>query len=295
VARHGRDAEPASAESARRRALAAEMAERAPPGFAVEIALTGSAALGVADARSDLELNLWGEALPAPDARRGWLAALGAADVALAVEDGPDGTLWETWRYRGVWVEAGWQTLAAQERNLAALLTGAVHDHEHLLVAGAALQAVPLRTAGHLAAWQTRLADYPDGLAERITRAAVDRWQWPHWVALRWAYAERGEMLAHAGCLAADLRAALRVLFAANRRWESGWKWLRPAVRDLPRRPDRLIERIDALLADPDPAGATRASLTLVLDCLALAAALPEVARARELITASLAAEPAGR
>src|SRR6185436_17438884 len=125
--------------------------------------------------------------VPPPAARRAWLDALGAADVALAVERGPDGTLWETWRYRGVWVEAGWQSLAAQERNVAALLTGTVDDHDRLLVAGAALQAVPLRTDGHLAAWQARLAAYPDGLAERLTRAAVDRWQWPHWVALRWA------------------------------------------------------------------------------------------------------------
>ena len=280
-----------TAESLRRHALAQQLAERTPADFAPEIALTGSAALGLADARSDLELNLWCEALPPNEARRRWLQDIGATDVVLAVEDGVDGTLWETWRYRGVWVEAGWQTLARQEQNVAALLTGTVDDHEQLLVAGAALQAVPLRTAGHLAAWRSRLAHYPDGLAERITRASVDRWAWPHWVALRWAYAERGEMLAHAGCLVADLRAALRVLLAANRRWETGWKWIGPALADLPRQPARLLERVDAAVAEPEPARAVRGYLEVVLDCLALAPAMPEVARARELIAESLARE----
>ena len=278
-----------TAESLRRHALAQQLADLTPAAFAPEIALTGSAALGVADARSDLELNLWCDALPPAEARRAWLQEIGATDVALEVENGVDGSLWETWRYRGVWVEAGWQTLARQEQNVAALLTGTVTDHEQLLVASAALQAVSLRTAGHLAAWQSRLAVYPDGLAERITRAEVDRWQWPHWVALRWAYAERGELLAHAGCLVADLRAALRILLAANRRWETGWKWLRPALRDLPRQPPNLLPRLDAAVAEPDPRRATRAYLGLVLDCLALAPAMTEVDRARDLIGESLA------
>jgi hypothetical protein len=284
-----------TAESLRRHALAQQMADLAPADFAPEIALTGSAAAGLADTRSDLELNLWCDALPSAESRKEWLEEIGATDVALAVEDGVDGTLWETLRYRGVWVEAGWQTLARQEANVASLLTGTVVDHEQLLVAGATVHAVSLRSAGHLATWQSRLAHYPDGLAECITLAEVDRWQWPHWVALRWAYAERGEMLAHAGCLVADLRAALRILLAANRRWETGWKWIRPAVADLPRRPDQLVERIDAAVAEPDPGRATRAYLTLVLDCLALAPVLPEVARARDLIGESLAREASGR
>jgi hypothetical protein len=275
--------------------LARELAERVPAELAGEIAVTGSAALGVADARSDLELNLWSEEVPPAEARRAWLAELGTTDVALAVERGPDGTLWETCRYRGVWVEIGWQTLARQERNVAALAGGTVVEHDELAVAGAVVQAVALRSDGRLAAWQRTLATYPDGLAERIISAQVERWGWPHWVALRWAYPERVETLAHAGCLVADLRAALRVLFAVNRRWETGWKWVRPAVLGLQTAPEALLDRIDAVVAERRPEAQVRGYLGIVLDCLALAPDLPEVARARQLIRESLDSERGGR
>lgn len=278
-------------ESAARLELARELAGRCPASFGGEIALTGSAALGVADARSDVELNFWAEELPGADARRIWLREIGADEVALDVEVGPDGTTWSTWRSRGLWVEAGWQTMTAHDRNVAALLSGTVVDPERLAVAGATARAVTLRSAGRLAAWQRDLASYPPGLTDRIVRAAVQRWQWPHWVALRWAYLERGERLAHAGCLVGDMRAAVRVLLAVNRRWESGWKWLRPACRDLERKPARLLERIDSVLTERDDERAIRSCLALVLDCLALAPPLPEVERARTLLGESLGAD----
>ena len=278
----------ASEESWRRLALARELVAGCPAALGLEAALTGSAALGVADARSDLELNLWTERMPSDEPRLAWLRGIGATGVALGVETGPDGTSWSTWRYRGVWVEAAWQTLDRQDREVAALGSGTVVEHERLIVAGAMVQAVPLRTTGRLAEWRRALSVYPEGLSERIVRAAVERWQWPHWVALRWAYLERGERLAHVGCMVADLRAALRVLFAVNRQWETGWKWLRPACRALSIAPERLLERIDATLRETDDEKAIRGYLGLVLDCLALAPDLPEVARARELLRESL-------
>jgi hypothetical protein len=109
-------------------------------------------------------------------------------------------------------------------------------------------------------------------------------------VALRWAYIERGERLAHVGCMVADIRAALRILCAVNRRWETGWTWLRPACRELPLEPERLLERIDAALTERDDGRAIRAYLGLVIDCLALAPSLPEVERARRHIGESLGA-----
>jgi hypothetical protein len=58
----------------------------------LEMALTGSASRGVADIHSDIELNAWGYTLPSTDARAGWLRALRATQIALAVEVTDDGT-----------------------------------------------------------------------------------------------------------------------------------------------------------------------------------------------------------
>jgi hypothetical protein len=104
----------AADENQRRLALAEKLVRACPPAFGMEAALTGSAAIGVADHYSDLELNFWAEMLPSIEERAAWLRSLGATDVSVDLELGADGTLWSTWRQEGIWIEAGWQTIAAQ-------------------------------------------------------------------------------------------------------------------------------------------------------------------------------------
>src|SRR5437868_14285123 len=73
-------------EASRHRArLASQMAESCPQSWRLEIALTGSASRGVADAESDIELNFWGDVLPTTQERKAWLPGIGAMDEALAV------------------------------------------------------------------------------------------------------------------------------------------------------------------------------------------------------------------
>ena len=278
----------ATTESRRRLALAEELVRACPPAFGSEAALTGSAAAGAADGHSDLEINFWAEMLPPVEERAAWLHALGATNIAVDLEPSADGTLWTTWRHAGIWVEAGWQTIAALEDTLDALRGGGVTDHDRLSVAGAVLDAVPLRTAGRLASWQRALERYPDGLAEALITVTVRRWHWPHWVDAHWALIERQERLALAALLVDDVRGALRVLFAVNRRWERGWKWLRPARRTLAVKPAHLVERIDAIFAAAEPTMAVRACLELVLEVLALAPPREDVARAQTTIREAL-------
>lgn len=82
-------------------------------------------------------------------------------------------------------VEAGWQTLALQERTIEALLHGDVTNHELLVVASAILYAVPLRTVSRLADWQKALGVCPPTLGEVLITSAVQRWSWPHWLDAR--------------------------------------------------------------------------------------------------------------
>ena len=108
----------ANAQSTRRLALAEKLVRACPLAFGMEVALTGSAAIGVADRYSDLELNFWAETLPSVEQRVAWLHSMGATDVSVDLERGADGTLWSTWRQARIWFEAGWQTVAMQEATL---------------------------------------------------------------------------------------------------------------------------------------------------------------------------------
>jgi len=256
--------------------------------LAAEIAVSGSTALGMADAYSDLELNFWTEAVPPADVRAAWLESMSATDVAVDVESSRDGTLWTTWRQDGVWVEGGWQTFAAHEDTLELLLRAETIDHELLVVASAVLHARPVRTVGRLADWQLALAVYPDALAEVLIDTSVERWHWPHWLDARWAMLDRGERLGSQAMLVDDVKAALRVLFAFNRQWEVGWKWLIPATDMLRARPDGLVRRIDSIFGAADPARSLRLCLELVVEVLMLAAPREAVHRAHVTISEAL-------
>jgi hypothetical protein len=277
-----------SVEMRRRLALAETIGRECPSTLAIEIAVSGSTALGRADSHSDLELNFWTAAIPPADERAAWLGSIGATDVVVDVEDSRDGTWWTTWRQDGIWVEAGWQTLAAHDRTVDVLVSGDATDHELLVVARAVLHAVPLRTVGRLADWQRALSIYPTGLADTLLATAVERWQWPHWLAARWAMVDRGERLGLQAMLVEDVQAALRVLFAINHQWESGWKWLTPTSRTLAVQPDRLVERVDGIFAATDPRASVRLCLELVLEVLTLAPRRKAVDRARTTIWDSL-------
>jgi hypothetical protein len=101
------------------------------------------------------------------------------------------------------------------------------------------------------------------------------------------ALIDRGERLGLCALLVDDVQAALRVLFAVNRRWERGWRWLRPACRTLAVAPDGFADRVDAIFAASDRAASVRLCLELVLDTLALAPR-DDVARARRTIRQAL-------
>jgi hypothetical protein len=97
----------ATPQSWQRLQIARELTDRCPPVLGQEVAVTGSVALGLADAASDAELNLWVEALPYAAQRDAWLAAIGATDVKAQDMPWGDGTFAATFRYRGMTIEDG--------------------------------------------------------------------------------------------------------------------------------------------------------------------------------------------
>ncbi len=262
--------ENASEASLRRAEIAGRLAEACPPGLADEIALVGSTAHGFADDSSDVELNLWSNAIPMRAARVAWLNAAGASDIHVEDAPRPDNSYWISFRIREIRGEVGWQTYAAL-RDRIALIRAGTSDRKVLVFAEIVGSAIPLRTSGVIPNWQAALAEYSDAVQERLIALAVGRWSQPGHVAGTRRLAQRGERLALMERLLGDLEAALRVVYAAHRRWEPSAKWTLTVAREFA--PIDLIPRIDAVLDDKLLERRVELCVMLCLDVLAL---LPE-------------------
>jgi hypothetical protein len=278
----------ASAASKLRLAIATALAARCPPRLGREIALTGSASLGLADDASDVELNFWVDVVPSSSERFGWVDAVGATDVVPDEVVEGDGSVWLTFRFGGVTFEAGWQSMADVERVLTDLLSGTVIQSRQRVFASLVAHAVPIRTTGLLARWQERLADYPDTVQRAVIASNTEVWQVPHAVNGRWALCDRGDYLSLTERLLWDVYNILRIVFALNRQWDPDWKWLRPKMKNLTIAPERLADRVDVIFSSGSPRQRVAACQQLILDTLALAPATPGVSRAREVVASSL-------
>ncbi|MEX2246709.1 MAG: DUF4037 domain-containing protein [Dehalococcoidia bacterium] len=275
------NASPASIERYR---AARSLADGCPPELGREIALTGSASRGLADDDSDIEVIFWVDAIPAPDRRAGWLKEAGATDQGEP-HTTADGTIWEWSRYRGFWLETGWQSIDQHQEALQAILEDGLTDHRALTLADAVVRAVPLRTAGMLARWQHELAEYPDALEGALIHAASRRWAY---ALAYWALVRRNDRVAATERLLADVQSILRIVFALNRVWEPAWKWTPSATRSLAIKPERLSERIDQILALGDLDVSARLCAELAADTLALVPGHIDVSAARAAIDRSL-------
>jgi predicted nucleotidyltransferase len=256
-------------------ALAQRLADAFPPQVA-EVVLTGSVSRGVADELSDIEmLVLTEEQLSLEQA------------FALAEQAGLTDT--ETWgdpsaatrRVHGyldgqsietIW----WFPELAEER----FATGGSAE--------AIANGVSLRGGELLASWQERLADYPDELVAGRCEQAAERWGgWTPAGIL--TIARDDTALARMEWLVESAQRVLQIVFALNRQHPPTSKRLAARVEALSIKPERLAERIEAALAEPDPRRALLTMTELQLDSVHLAPSGPNVDRARTWLEACAA------
>jgi hypothetical protein len=259
------------------RGLAERIAAALPP-VVEEVVLTGSVSRGVADDVSDIEmLVVTSEPLELDEcfehARKAGLEGLDTW--------GPQGT--ETKRvfgYReGVPVELLWWSRDFAEASVAAILSGEPSGSGDALANG-----VAIRSAGLLEDWQERLRHYPDELAAaRIEDAALT---WGGYAPAGWLTLVRpGERVALVERLLDDATRVLRIVYALNRVWEPTPKRLAARVEALPVKPERLAERLEDALTEPDPACAALVMNELQLETVELAPSGPNVDRARRWLS----------
>ena len=265
----------ANARSQELLALAQRVADELLP-EAIEVVLTGSASRGVADDVSDIEM-------------------LVVTEEQVTLEEA-----FELARRAGLEQRDSWGDPTTPTRRVFGYLDGQPVETvwwsrelaEELFATGGSAEAltngVALRTSGLLAGWQERLADYPGELAaERIEKAA-ERWGGFAPAALVTVARDDDAALARMEWLVDSAQRVLAIVFALNHVPQPTAKRLAARVEPLAVKPERLVERIDAALVEPDPRTALRLMAELQLETVQLAPSGPNVDRARRWLAEGL-------
>jgi hypothetical protein len=263
----------ATARSGELRAAAQRVADAFPPDVE-EVVLTGSVSRGVADDASDIEmLCVTREQLSLDEC----FALVGSAGVERLDTWGDPATI--TLRVSGyvdgVPVETIWWERSYAEERIEALLDGEAQS-----AADAFANGLALRTAGLLAAWQERLRAYPEELAAARMEEAALRWG-GYAAAGMLTLVRGGDRLALVEWLVDAAVRVQTIVYALNRTWQPTTKRLAVRVEPLAVKPERLAERIESALTDPDPRRALLTMTELQLETVVLAPSGPNVDRAR--------------
>lgn len=251
--------------------IAQVLARSCPAALGQSIAVTGSAARGLADEDSDLEVNFWVNALPGHDERLDWLVSMGLRDPVVHFKPRADQSVWISGQFQGVALEAGWQTFKALEDSLTPILAGEVIHRKALTLAELIASTMLLRDEGLIATWQERLrSEYPASLRAQLYEDALKRLNDAHYLADERRLAHRGETLALVEMLRDDLAVMMRLLYALNGRWEAGQKWTLTLAENMTIMPHNWRERVDAVFAAPHDT-AIEQCRALLAEALALA------------------------
>jgi predicted nucleotidyltransferase len=264
----------ATPRSKKLRTLAQRVADALPAEVAEEVVLTGSVSRGMADDVSDIEMLVVTREPLELEACFGLARAAGLEGLdTWGAHDGPARRV-SGYRER-VPIELVWWPRDYTEARIDALFSGEVSSNADALVHG-----VPLRTSGLLAAWQERLREYPPELvAAQIEEAALP---WGGFTPAGVLTIVRpGERLALMEWMFDGAIRVLTIVFALNRVWLPTTKRLSVRVAPLAVKPDRLAERIEEALTEPDPRHALRLMTELQLETVLLAPSGPNVDRAR--------------
>lgn len=246
----------------------------AMPASVEEAVLTGSVSRGAADEVSDIEVLLVTSEEPVLEECFHLAADAGLTSLGTWGQQGGPAQRVSGYRER-VSVELVWWSRAHARSAVDAIFEG-----DPSTTADALANGVSLRSSGLLERWQERLRDYPDELAAaRIEDAALT---WGGFAAAGLLTLLRpGDRLALLERMVDDAVRVSRIVFALNRVWQPTTKRLAERVAPLAVKPERLAERIEEALAEPDPRRAVLLMTKLQLETAELAPDGPNVIRAR--------------
>jgi predicted nucleotidyltransferase len=263
-----------TARSLELRSIAQAIADALPTTIE-EVVVTGSVSRGVADDVSDIEMLIVTRDELDLDECYALAEAAGLTDLGTWGQQGVPTKRVSGYRDAAP-IELIWWSRAHAEKAIDALFTG-----DPSTTADALANGVALRTSGLLAQWQERLRDYPDELAGAWIEDAALPWGGFAAAGLLTLLRD-GDRLALVERMLDDALRVVRIVFAMNRVWEPTTKRLADRSAFLPVKPDRLAERIEEALTEPDARRAVMVMTELQAETVALAPDGPNVNRARK-------------
>jgi predicted nucleotidyltransferase len=267
----------ATARSVELRSIAQGVAD-ALPAAVEEVVLTGSVSRGVADDVSDIEMLIVTHADLDLTECFSLAAGAGLTDLGTWGQQGVPTKRVSGYR-EGAPLELVWWSRAYAETAVDAIFAG-----DQSTTADALAHGVALHTSGLLAQWQERLRHYPDELARaHIEDAALT---WGGFAAEGLLTILRpGERLALLERMVDDAIRVVRIVFALNGVWQPTTKRLADRVTTLAHKPERVAERIEEALTEPDPRRALLVLTELQAETVALAPSGPNIDRARKWLS----------
>ncbi|MGN6795740.1 MAG: DUF4037 domain-containing protein [Streptosporangiaceae bacterium] len=237
---------------------------RNSPGL-VAVLVGGSVGRGYPDRWSDLELGVFWRGPPTDDVLIGLVDQVGGRDRRRWADDpGEHAAAEEFWlgcpAGRGLLVELQHQTLGDATALLDDLIENLNPEPYSLTVASALNRGVALVGAAELAPLRERVASYPRQLAIAVaaTHGQIDNfWRWQ-------MLAERDQLLALRAHYAEAAERLSQLLFAVNRRWWPGRKWLLRELASLEHLPANLVDGLQ--MAANAPASDAAAVLTELIE-----------------------------
>jgi predicted nucleotidyltransferase len=263
-----------TAKSVELRAVAQRIAD-ALPDTVEEVVVTGSVSRGVADEVSDIEMLIVTRDHLELDDCFALAAKAGLTDLGTWGQQGVPTKRVSGYR-EGVPIELVWWP-----REYAGEVVDAIFEGNPGGTADALANGVALRTSGMLARWQERLQHYPDRLAHEAIEDAALTWGGFTPAGLL-TIIRPGERLSMLERVVDDAIRVTRIVFALNRVWQPTTKRLADRVATLAVKPERVAERIEEALTEPDPRRAVLVMTELQADTVALAPDGPNVMRARK-------------
>lgn len=217
------------------------------PGM-VAAMITGSAAKGLADEYSDIDMTMYWQVLPDDETLVAIRKAHGAPERVWFIGDPSEGSLAEAYHLNGIEVQIGHTTVAAWEEAIDSVLVQLECATPTQKALEGTLNCIPFYGEDAIKHWQEKIANYPDALSRAMIEqhmTIMPVWGLQHHFDTRDANLWLGQLFSEASFKIVAMLAGLNQLYFTDFQF----KRTRYFIDQMTRKPGNLAERLESLLA----------------------------------------------